>query len=148
MADVLPGRDRGRGSECAVTAFARMASCLRVTRTGRTSGCSLLPGLSPGCRGVGVRPEPMTRNSLAELRHGMGRTTTIWGGIPSVALLDDSMGEPSVLRPTSTRVFDELGTGERLILGVSDNVPPNANLDRLARISERVAAFGAINPAG
>jgi hypothetical protein len=41
-------------------------------------------------------------------------------------------------------VLGELGTGARLILGVSDNVPPDADLTRLARIAERVQAFGAV----
>lgn len=45
-------------------------------------------------------------------------------------------------------VFDALGTGQRLILGVSDNVPPNASIDRLARITGRVAAFRPVKPAG
>jgi uroporphyrinogen-III decarboxylase len=108
----------------------------------------LLP-LFPECQldvAESVCPEPMTHNSLAELRRGMGRTTTVWGGIPSVALLDDSMSE-SQFAAYLDAVFADLGTGERLILGVSDNVPPNANLDRLTRISERVAAFGAVHPA-
>jgi hypothetical protein len=109
----------------------------------------LLP-LFPDCRldvAESVCPEPMTHNSLAELRRGMGRTTTIWGGIPSISLLDDSMSEAQFAAYLD-RVFADLGTGERLILGVSDNVPPDANLDRLARISERAAAFGAVRPAG
>jgi hypothetical protein len=33
-------------------------------------------------------------------------------------------------------------------LGVSDNVPPDADIDRLARITDRVAAFGPVRPAG
>ena len=42
-------------------------------------------------------------------------------------------------------VFEDLGAGDRLILGVSDNVPPDADLDRLTRISERVDAFGQVS---
>ena len=108
----------------------------------------LLP-LFPECQldvAESVCPEPMTHNSLADLRRGMGRATTVWGGIPSVALLDDSMSDPQFSSHLDS-VFGELGTGERLILGVSDNVPPDASIDRLARISERVAAFGAVHPA-
>ena len=44
------------------------------------------------------------------------------------------------------RTFGELGTGERLILGVSDMVPPDADLGRLERIRERVDAFGPVSP--
>lgn len=107
----------------------------------------LLP-LFPDCRldvAESVCTAPMTGNSLAELRRGMGDRTTIFGGIPSVALLDDSMSDASFEAHLDS-VFDALGTGERLILGVSDNVPPAANLDRLNRITERVAAFGPVRP--
>lgn len=92
-----------------------------------------------------VCARPMTHNSLAELRRGMGPTTTIWGGIPSVALLEGSMGDAEYTAYLDS-VFGELGTGERLILGVSDNVPPDADIDRLERITQRVAAFGAVDP--
>jgi uroporphyrinogen-III decarboxylase len=88
---------------------------------------------------------PMVVDPLVELRRGMGPRTTIWGGIPSVSLLVDSMTEPQFAAYVDA-VFEALGTGERLILGVSDNVPPDADIDRLARITDRVAAFGPVNP--
>ncbi len=94
-----------------------------------------------------VCAQPMVLDSLAELRRRMGPKTTIWGGIPSVSLLDDAMTEPQFTAYLDA-VVDDLGTGERLILGVSDNVPPDANIGRIARITERVAAFGAVNPTG
>ena len=109
----------------------------------------LLP-LFPGCEldvAESVCAEPMVTDPLAELRRGMGPKTTIWGGIPSVALLTDSMSEPQ-FEAYLDSVFGALGTGERLILGVSDNVPPDADIDRLDRITERVAAFGPVEPAG
>ena len=45
-------------------------------------------------------------------------------------------------------VFAELGGGDHLIFGVSDNVPPDASLDRLERIKERIEAFGPVEPRG
>jgi hypothetical protein len=108
----------------------------------------LLP-LFPACEldvAESVCTEPMTGDSLADLRAGMGKRTTIWGGIPSVALLDDSMTDAG-FEAHLDRVFGALGTGERLILGVSDNVPPDVNLDRLDRITRRVEAFGPVVPA-
>jgi uroporphyrinogen-III decarboxylase len=92
-----------------------------------------------------VCAEPMVLDSLSELRRLMGTRTTIWGGIPSISLLDASMSEPQFAAYLDS-VFGAMGTGERLILGVSDNVPPDADIDRLARITDRVAAFGAVNP--
>lgn len=107
----------------------------------------LLP-LFPECAldvAESVCAEPMVLDPLAELRRRMGAGTTVWGGIPSVSLLDNSMSEPQFATYIDA-VFEALGTGERLILGVSDNVPPDADIDRLARITDRVAAFGPVNP--
>ena len=102
----------------------------------------------PGCGfdvGESVCPRPMTKSTLAEIREGMGPDITVWGGIPSVALLDDSMDDRS-FEAYLDGVFESLGTGERLILGISDNVPADANLDRMERIKERVEAFGPVQP--
>lgn len=89
---------------------------------------------------------PMMRNTLAEIRAGMGPNVTVWGGIPSVALLKDSMDDATFTRFLDD-TFAELGTGERLMFGVSDMVPPDADLDRLEQIKQRVAAFGPVRPA-
>ncbi len=42
------------------------------------------------------------------------------------------------------QLFASIGAGDHLILGVSDNVPPDANLTRLEAIKQRVAAFGPV----
>ena len=44
------------------------------------------------------------------------------------------------------QMFAELGSGERLILGVSDNVTPGVNLSRLERVKEWITAFGPVQP--
>jgi hypothetical protein len=73
----------------------------------------------------------------------MGPATTVWGGIPSVALLDDAMTE-AAFEAYLDELFGSLGAGDHLILGVADNVPPDANLDRLEAIKKRVEAFGPV----
>jgi hypothetical protein len=92
-----------------------------------------------------VCPRPMTHCTLAEIRAGMETKTIVWGGIPSVALLDDAM-DSRAFEAYLDGLFGGLETGERLILGVSDNVPPDANLSRLDRIKERIEAFGPVQP--
>jgi hypothetical protein len=102
----------------------------------------------PGCGfdvAESVCPEPMTGCTLAEVRAGMGPAITVWGGIPSIALLDDAMDEAGYRRYLDA-LFAEVGSGERLILGVADNVPPDANLARLEYIAERVERFGPVEP--
>jgi hypothetical protein len=62
-----------------------------------------------------------------------------------VALLDDSM--PSrAFEAHLDSLFGSIGAGDRLILGVSDNVPPRANLSRLEEIKRRIEAFGPARP--
>ena len=110
---------------------------------------SLLP-LYPQCGfdvAESVCVKPMTSCSLPETRAGMGPEVTVWGGLPAVSLLDSCMPHDAFERHLDD-LFESLGSGERLILGVSDNVPPDADLTRLERIKERVRAFGPIYPTG
>jgi hypothetical protein len=103
---------------------------------------ALLP-LYPGCGfdiAESVCPYPMTQCTLAEIMEGMGPGVTIWGGIPSVILLDSSTPD-QVFEEFLDDLFSTPGIGNRLILGVSDNVPPDANLTRLDEIKKRVEAF-------
>ncbi len=107
----------------------------------------LLP-LYPACRfdvAESVCPQPMTRCSLRQVRKALDPEITVWGGIPSVALLPESMDD-AAFQAYLDDVFSGLGTGDHLILGVSDNVPPDADLDRLAEIGARAAAFGPVVP--
>jgi hypothetical protein len=88
----------------------------------------------------------MAKRTLRELRLGMGETTTIWGGLAAVAFMEGPMDDTAFERHLD-QVFSELGSAKRLILGVSDNVPVDARLDRLDRVTERVKAFGPVVPA-
>jgi hypothetical protein len=107
----------------------------------------LLP-LFPAC-GIDVAesvcPEPMTRCSLKELRDGMGPSTTIWRGLPAVAFLPTSMDRPG-FETYIDKVFANLGTGEGLIFGVSDNVPPDADMARMKEMKQVIRDFGPVNP--
>ncbi|MFH1566613.1 MAG: uroporphyrinogen decarboxylase family protein, partial [Gemmatimonadota bacterium] len=92
-----------------------------------------------------VCPAPMTRLTLRQLREGFGRGIAVWGGVPSVALLPESMDD-AAFEAYVDQLFEQIGDGRHLILGVSDNVPPDADLERLARIGQRCAALGPVAP--
>jgi hypothetical protein len=85
----------------------------------------------------------MTACTLQEIRESLGSETTVWGGIPSISLLDSSMAEDEFEKYLD-EMFSKLGTGERLILGVSDNVPPEANLSRFEKIKQKIESFGQV----
>lgn len=93
-----------------------------------------------------VPTEPMVKRTLKELREGFGEPTTVWGGLPATAFMPGPMTDES-FEAHLDRVFGELGSGKRLILGVSDNVPVDCTIERLDRVTERVKAFGPVNPA-
>jgi hypothetical protein len=87
----------------------------------------------------------MTQCKLAELRTAIPNIT-IWGGIPSIALLQSNMTDKQ-FEAYLDEIFDNLGRGDHLILGVSDNVPPDANLTRLELIRKKVEDFGPVQRA-
>ena len=82
-------------------------------------------------------PVPMTSMSLSEVRAVLLPQQVIWGGIPSVALLPESMPEQAFSLLLDA-LAEEIGDGTRLILSVSDNIPPDMDLDRFARLGARI----------
>ena len=85
-------------------------------------------------------PAPMTKVSLAEYyRHWSGRLT-LFGGIPSTVVM------PSTSEADFEAYMDELfravAPGQRMVVGVADEVPPSAVFSRLQRIGERIEREG------
>ena len=90
-----------------------------------------------------VCTNPMVKNTLNEIRQELGKEKTVWGGLPSIALLPNSMSD-SVFESFLDSMFDKLGSGDHLILGVSDMVPPDADLNRLEKIKQKIEHFGRV----
>ena len=91
-----------------------------------------------------VCPAPMTKLSIKQVRECFDGQITIWGGIPSVALLLDSLPDRD-FEAFIDRFFEDLGRGDHIILGISDTTPPAACFERLERIAQMVEAFGAVS---
>jgi len=87
-----------------------------------------------------VCPSPMTRLTLKEVRDAFAGRITIMGGIPSVALLSESIGARE-FDGFVDKFFSDLGSGDRLILGISDTTPPGADFARIVRIGEMARTF-------
>ena len=85
---------------------------------------------------------PLTRTTLAEARAALGNDVALWGGVPSVLLEPDSTPDGE-FEDAMHELFDVIAPGDRFILGVSDNVMPEADITRIARITELVAERGA-----
>lgn len=88
-----------------------------------------------------ICPHPMTKLSFREVREAFGERITIMGGIPSVALVPASMNDRQ-FEQFLDGFFEQIGSGRRLILGISDTTPPGADFTRLQRIARHIEEFG------
>ena len=90
---------------------------------------------------------PQVTCTLEEAKKRWEDRVIIWGGVPSVIL------EPAYSEETfeeyMRQLFRTIAPGDAFILGVSDNIMPGAQLERLERIAEMVAEWGSypIDPA-
>ena len=88
-----------------------------------------------------VCPRPMTKVTITEVKKAFKGKLTIFGGVPSVALLEESMSDME-FESFMKNLFKEISPGDRFILGISDTTPPDAKFERLLRITEMVGEWG------
>jgi hypothetical protein len=88
-----------------------------------------------------ICPQPMTKVTITEVKKAFEGKITIFGGIPSTALLEESMSDEEFER-FMKNLFREIAPGNRFILGVGDTTPPDAKFERLLRITEMVREWG------
>ena len=77
---------------------------------------------------------------MAEARQAWGTDVIIWGGIPSSILcppVTDKEFEDYMLD-----LFRTIAPGDAFILGVADNVMPDAYIERIIRVGEMVEEYG------
>jgi uroporphyrinogen-III decarboxylase len=91
-----------------------------------------------------VCPAPMTKLSLKEHRNVFQDKITIWGGVPSVTVLINSMSDRKFEEFLDDFFTNQIGKGDHLILSVSDSVPPDAKFERIVRIAELCDEFGPV----
>jgi methylmalonyl-CoA mutase cobalamin-binding domain/chain len=89
----------------------------------------------------GVCPYPMTKVTLKEYHDRWGKHLTVFGGVPSTMLLEESTTDEE-FEAYLDHVFKVVVPGSRFILGIADTTPPNAVFNRLVRIGERVEKEG------
>ena len=84
--------------------------------------------------------EPMVSCTLEQGRRAFGGDVIIWGGVPSVILEENYSDE--YFEAYMRKVFRTIAPGDAFILGVADNVLPDADIERIRRISEMVEEWG------
>lgn len=85
-------------------------------------------------------PHPMTRLSMAEYRRMFDGKTSIWGGVPSISVVKDCMGDVE-FHTYFDNLLEQIGDGRRMILSIADTTPPAAQWDRIEHIAKLAAAF-------
>ena len=90
-----------------------------------------------------VCPAPMTSMSLKDVRDILGKRVTVWGGIPSISVLEDSMTDYEFDKYIDT-TMESVGSGDHLIFSIADTTPPGAKFDRIKRIAKKVKEFGPV----
>ena len=90
-----------------------------------------------------ICPAPMTKINFSEYYDSFRDKITIWGGIPSIVMLDDIMPQKDFYKYIDD-LFTNLGSGKRLILSVADTLPPAARFDRIEHIARLCRDFGPV----
>lgn len=85
-----------------------------------------------------VCPAPMTRLPLAEYRRVFGSHPAIWGGICSASVLPDSFTDEQ-FEAHLDEVIAAAGDFRGMIYSIADTTPPDASLDRIRYIGDRLA---------
>jgi len=83
---------------------------------------------------------PMVNVTLKQARAAWGKHITIWGGIPSIIL-----GPPfseAEFEAYMEDLFRTIAPGDAFILAVGDNMMPESQIERMARVSQMVRERG------
>ncbi len=83
-----------------------------------------------------ICPAPMTKVPFEEYRDFFRDRATIWGGIPSLLLLKSHCSEME-FRDFIHKIIEKGKPYDRLILGIADTTPPDAEFNRIKYIVEQ-----------
>jgi len=89
-----------------------------------------------------ICPAPMTKVTFAEYYKHWSPRLTLFGGIPSTVVLPETSNAD--FEAYMDGFFRAVAPGNRLVVGIADEVPPKAIFARLQRIGERIEREGAL----
>jgi len=90
-----------------------------------------------------VCPAPMTRLPLRRYREAFGTRPAIWGGICSASVLPSSFTDAE-FEAHLEEVTEAAGDFRGMIYSIADTTPPDASVDRIRTIGERLAELGPV----
>ena len=87
-----------------------------------------------------ICPAPMTGLTFKEIRDDLRSNVTIWGGLPSICVLKDSMSDYEFEKYIDS-ILENIGDGGHIILSFADTTPPDADFKRIMKVAELVRKF-------
>jgi len=90
-----------------------------------------------------ICPAPMTSHTLKEIKEAFGGKITIWGGIPSISVLGNSMSEYDFDKYLDN-TLESIGRGDHIIFSIADTTPPGAKFERILKIAKKIKEFGPV----
>ncbi len=112
-------------------------------KTFKSHACGWIKHLLPMIKDSGLdaveafATSPMTDFTIKEAREILDGAVSIMSGIPSVIMLRMNMSDED-FREYVLRVLDDIQPGDGFVLGMADNVPANADFERVGMISQIV----------
>ena len=92
-----------------------------------------------------ICPKPLTNISLQETRDVFQDKITIWGGVPSTALLTANTTDQEFYRIVD-ETLHAIGKGDHMIMSVADTLPPAADFGRLLYLKKKFEEFVPVTP--
>lgn len=87
-----------------------------------------------------VCPAPMTRLSLRDYREQFAGKIAIWGGLCSLSVLPQSFTDEQFVKHVD-EALQAVAGGRGIVFSVADTLPPDADIDRVRYIGERVESL-------
>jgi hypothetical protein len=87
-----------------------------------------------------ICPYPMTKLKIKDIRRIFDGKITIWGGLPSICVLEESMSDYEFDKFLDN-FFNDIEKGDRLILSFADTTPPTAKLERIEKVARMSRSF-------
>ncbi len=87
-----------------------------------------------------ICPYPMTKLHLKDIRGRFSKKTTIWGGLLSICVLEESMNDQQFDKYIDG-FFNDLGKGKNIILSFADTTPPGAKFGRIEKVAEMARKY-------
>lgn len=81
--------------------------------------------------------------SLKEIISSLEGRITIWGGIPSLAVLEESMSDYE-FEAYLDKLLSNIGAGKHIIFSIADTTPPGAKFEKIKLIAEKIREFGPV----